>query len=86
MITRANLLTRQAMYYQRALNREMNQPTDQLWESTKTRIKSGGEPLVEYLLFSGEAQLTYRIQGTSGFAKSLLNMDLAIATVVRCAI
>ena len=34
-----------------------------------SRLRSAGEPLVKYLLFSGEAVLTDRIQGTSGFAQ-----------------
>ena len=67
-LTRANYLTRQAMHYQQALNRELGAPADQVWDSTKSRIKSAGEPLVEYLLFSGEAGLTARLEGTSGFA------------------
>jgi hypothetical protein len=69
LITRANFLTRQAMYYQRALNRETGRPDGELWESTKSRIKSAGEPLMEYLLFSGEAKLAHRVQGTSDFAE-----------------
>jgi hypothetical protein len=68
-ITRANFLTRQAMHYQRELNRELKEPADRLWDSTKSRIKNAGEPLIEYLLFSGEAKLTAPIQGTSGFAE-----------------
>jgi hypothetical protein len=68
-ITRANFLTRQAMHHQQSLNRELKEPADRVWDSTKSRIKSAGEPLVEYLLFSGEAQLTAPIRGTSGFAE-----------------
>jgi hypothetical protein len=68
LIARANFLTRQALHYQQALNRELKEPADHVWDSTKSRIKSACEPLVEYLLFCGEAELTARIQGTSGFA------------------
>lgn len=68
LIARASFLTRQALHYQQALNRELNEPADHVWDSTRSRIKSACEPLVEYLLFSGEAELTSRIQGTSGFA------------------
>jgi hypothetical protein len=67
-ITRANFLTRQAVHYQQALNRELGEPADHVWDSTKSRIKNAGEPLVEYLLFSGEAPLTGKVQGTSPFA------------------
>ena len=54
-LTRASFLTRQATHYQQALNREMGAPADTVWDSTKSRIKSACEPLVEYLLFSDEA-------------------------------
>ena len=68
LIARANFLTRQALHYQQALNRELHESAAHIWDSTKSRIKSAGEPLVEYLLFSGEAELTNRVRGTSGFA------------------
>jgi hypothetical protein len=68
LITRANFLTRQAVHYQQALNRELNEPADRVWDSTKSRIRSACEPLVEYLLFCDEAELTHPIEGTSGFA------------------
>jgi len=68
-LTRANFLTRQAMHYQQSLNRELKEPPDRMWDSTKSRIKNAGEPLVDYLLFSGEARLTAPIHGISGFAE-----------------
>lgn len=68
-ITRANFLTRQAMHYQQSLNRELHEPADRVWDSTKSRITSAGEPLLEYLLFSEEAKLAAPIRGTSGFAE-----------------
>ena len=68
-ITAANYGVRQAMHYQEALNRELKQPEDQLWDSTKSRIKSVCEPLVEYLLFSEEAKLTAKMEGTSAFSE-----------------
>ena len=68
-ITRANFLTRQAMHHQHSLNRELKEPPDRVWDSTKSRIKSAGEPLVEYLFFSGEAELTAPIRGTSNFSQ-----------------
>ena len=68
-ITAANYGVRQAMHYQTALNRELKQPEGQLWDSTTSRIKSVCEPLVEYMLFSDEAKLTAKMEGTSGFAE-----------------
>src|SRR5262249_19017648 len=38
-------------------------------ESTQRRIQSAGEPVVQYLLFSGETKLTDPVQGTSDFAR-----------------
>jgi len=73
-LMRANFLTRQAMHYQQSLNRELKEPADRMWDSTKSRIKSAGEPLVEYLLFSGEAKLTAPIRGTSGFAEDFTRL------------
>ena len=69
-LTRASFLTRQAMHHQDSLNRELHEPMGRVWDSTKSRIKNAGEPLVEYLLFSGEAQLTAPIRGTSTFAET----------------
>jgi hypothetical protein len=68
-LTRASFLTRQAVHHQALLNRELGEPADHVWDSTKSRIKSACEPLVEYLLFSGEAPLAAPIQGTSPFAE-----------------
>ena len=68
-IARANFLTRQAMHHQQALNRELGEPFDHEWESTRSRIKSACEPLVESLFCSGESKLTGQIRGTSGFAQ-----------------
>lgn len=69
-LTRASFLTRQAMHHQESLNRELHEPVDRVWDSIKSRIRNAGEPLVEYLLFSGEAELTAPIHGTSGFAET----------------
>lgn len=71
-LTRANYVTRQALHYQETLNRELKYPADHVWESTGSRIKSACEPLVEYLLFSGEAELTHQITGTGGFAEEFV--------------
>lgn len=69
LLTRASFETRAALYYEEALNRELKQPAGRQWDSTKSRIKSVTEPLVKYLLFSGEAELTEPLVGTSGFTK-----------------
>lgn len=69
LLTRANFLTRQALHHEEALNRELGRPKGERWESTTSRIRDAGEPLVRYLLFSEEAALTAKVRGTSGFAE-----------------
>ncbi|QDU27441.1 hypothetical protein ETAA8_25290 [Anatilimnocola aggregata] len=67
-ITQANFTTQQALYFDRALKRDLKEESPELRDSTKSRIKSGCEPLVEYLLFSEEAPLTHALKGTTSFA------------------
>jgi hypothetical protein len=69
LITRANFLTRFALRDEAEINKALGRPADYRSESTLSRIKNAGEPLVKYLLFSGEAPLTDPIKGTSGFAE-----------------
>jgi hypothetical protein len=69
LITRANFLTRQALYEEADINKALGRPADHRSESTVSRIKNAGEPLLRYLLFSGEAPLTDAVRGTSGFAE-----------------
>jgi hypothetical protein len=68
LIIAANFQTRQALAQEAALNRELKQPADYRWDSTTSRIKAVGEPLVKYLLFGEEAELTEPIKGTTRFA------------------
>jgi hypothetical protein len=69
LLTRAGFQTRMALRDEADLNRALGRPADYRSESTTSRIKSAGEPLVKYLLFSGEAKLTDPVKGTSGFAE-----------------
>jgi hypothetical protein len=68
LLTRANILTRFALRDEAEINRVLGRPAGQHSESTLSRIKNAGEPLVKYLLFSGEARLTDPVKGTSNFA------------------
>jgi hypothetical protein len=68
-ITRANFLTRAALHDEAELNKALGRPADYPAESTTSRIKSAGEPLVKCLLFCGEATLTDKVEGTSDFAR-----------------
>jgi hypothetical protein len=69
LITRVGFETRMALHMQQALNRELGEPADYLSDSTRNRIHAAADELVEYLLFSEEAQLTEPLRGTSGFAE-----------------
>jgi hypothetical protein len=68
-LTRANLLTRIALHDEAEMNKALGRPTDHRSESTISRIRNAGEPLVKYLLFSGEVRLTDRVAGTTEFAR-----------------
>lgn len=69
LLTQANFTARQALHYETTLNKELNEPAGHRWDSTNSRIKSAGEPLVKYFLFSGEAALTEPVRGTTDFAR-----------------
>jgi hypothetical protein len=68
LITRAGYETRKALHYEQMLNRELGREPGFRAESTPGRIRSGCEPLVQGLLFSGEAKLREPVAGTSSFA------------------
>jgi hypothetical protein len=69
LIAKASFQTRQALHYQKTLNRELKQAADHRWDSVTSRIKNAGDPLLKALLFCDEATLTGTIAGTSDFAK-----------------
>jgi hypothetical protein len=69
-ITRANFQTRQALHYEAALNKGLGESPGHRWPSTTARIKSACEPLLEYMLFSGETPLTDPITPSSEFTKT----------------
>src|SRR5262249_49324363 len=68
-LARASLITRQALYSEKELNRDLNEPADKRWDSTTRRIESAGEAVVQYMFFSREAPLTGPVRGTSAFAQ-----------------
>jgi hypothetical protein len=67
-LARAGMETRMALQYEREINKALGQPADEPSESARSRIKSAGETVVEYMLFKDEIQLTDRVKGTSTFA------------------
>jgi hypothetical protein len=68
-ITRATLDTRAALHYEQELNKSLGEPPTHRFDSTASRIKSAGDGLLRYLLFSEEARLTGKVEGTSSFAR-----------------
>lgn len=68
LLTRANYLTRIALHDEAELNKALGRDEPGHAESTLSRIRNAGEPLVKYMLFSGEAKLSEPLKGTSGFA------------------
>jgi hypothetical protein len=69
LITRANFLTRLALYDEKEINKALGRAEDYRSDSTVRRIRNAGEPLVKYMLFSGEAKLTAPVKGTSRFTE-----------------
>ncbi|HEY7156785.1 MAG TPA: hypothetical protein VH575_22645 [Gemmataceae bacterium] len=68
-IARANYLTRLALRDEAEFNKALGRPADYRSESTISRIKNAGEPVVKYLLMCEEARLTDTVKGTSGFTE-----------------
>jgi hypothetical protein len=68
-ISRAALLTRIALYQEADINKALGRPASERSESTDRRIKSACEPLVKYMLFSGEPRPPDAVRGSSDFAK-----------------
>ncbi len=69
LITQASYSTRLALRDEAAINGALGLPRTNRRESTVSRIRSAGEPLLRYLLFSGEAPLGQGATGTSAFAR-----------------
>src|SRR4051794_39979561 len=66
-LARAGMETRMALHYERELNKALGRPADERSDSARSRIRSVGEAVVEYMLFRDETRLTDRVEGTSSF-------------------
>ena len=69
LIAKLSYETRLALHHQQVMNEALQQPNDDLSDSTQRRIRHAAEDLVRYLLFAGEATWQAPISGVSGFAK-----------------
>ncbi len=67
LITRANYAALYAMRDQKLLNDALHEKPDHELDSTRSRIKSTGEPLLKCMLFANESPLIDRVEGTSSF-------------------
>lgn len=69
LISRAGILSRVALHEEAELNKALNRGAGYRSESTISRIKNACEPLVHYMLYKDEAQITEPIRGTTTFAR-----------------
>jgi hypothetical protein len=67
-LSRGALETRMALHYEAEMNKALGRPADEKSDSARSRIRSAGEAIVQYLLFQDEVKLTDRVAGTSSFA------------------
>lgn len=67
-LARAGLETRMALHYGLEMNKILGRPGDDPPDSTRSRIRSVGDAVVQYMLFRDEARLTDPIKGTTTFA------------------
>ena len=73
-IARASIETRMALHYQREMNKALDRPAGERSESAWSRIRGVGDKVVRSLLFSDEARLTDRVEGTSRFASDFAGL------------
>lgn len=71
-LARAGLETRMALHYESEMNAAFSRPADEPSESARSRIRNVGDAVVKYMLFGEEAELTGRVEGTSGFAADFM--------------
>ncbi len=69
LITRVGFEVRMALHDQAALNQALHEKPDYQSETTRRRIDSAVEEMLEYMLFIEETRLTEPVRGVSGFAR-----------------
>lgn len=68
LITRVGFEARMAMHYQAGINKAFGKPADEMGESTRRRIDSAVEEMVQYMLFVDETALTEPVRGANNYA------------------
>ena len=71
LLTKVNYLTRDALRDERRMNVLEGLKPEERRPATASRIKSAAEPLVQALLFSGEAPLSDPVVGVGGFVNEV---------------
>lgn len=67
-LARAGMGTRIALHDEQEMNKALGKPADERCDSARSRIRSVGDAVVEYMLLRDEICLTDRIEGTTSFA------------------
>jgi len=67
-LARAGMETRMALHYEREINKALGRPENEPSDSARSRIRSAGDAVAEYMLFGDEFRLTDQVEGTSAFA------------------
>jgi hypothetical protein len=70
LITRVGFETSMALHYQAGLNKAFGAPQTEVSDSTRRRIDSAVEEMVEYMLFTNEVPLEAPVKGVTPFAKT----------------
>lgn len=68
-LTAANYTARLARAYDEGINKALDRPLDEQSDTTRRRLDSAADDVVQSMLFCGEKPLTDPIAGTSGFAE-----------------
>ncbi|MBL8227581.1 MAG: hypothetical protein JNL98_03860 [Bryobacterales bacterium] len=74
LITRVGFEARMAMHYQAGINKAFGKPSEELGDSTRRRIDSAVDEMVQYMLFTDETPLTEPVRGANDYAKVFQNM------------
>lgn len=76
-ITQANYAARRALHHQQLMNKVLEEPQGHISKSTRRRIQSGAEELVDYMLFVDEHPLSSPVQGVGNFAAEFQRTGVA---------
>jgi hypothetical protein len=70
LITRVGWEVRMALYDQVGINQALGRPADAISDSTRRRIDSAVQEMLQYMLFLDEPPLKSRVEGVSGFSST----------------